>query len=81
MEELAKRKDHIITSADKGGAVVIKVTDSYIKEANLQLFNRASYKQSTRDPTLQHNRMVNQITEKFQNEITSSKNCRCSKRK
>ena len=73
MEELVKRKDHIITSADKGGTVVIMVTDSYIKEANLQLFDRASYKQSTQDPTLQHNRMVNQTIERFKNEITSSK--------
>ena len=34
MEELAKRKDLIITNADKGGAVVIMDTDRYIKEAN-----------------------------------------------
>ena len=32
MEELAKRKDLIITNADKGGAVVIMDTDSYAKE-------------------------------------------------
>ena len=31
MEELAKRKDLIITNADEGGAVVIMDTDSYIK--------------------------------------------------
>ena len=34
MEELAKRKDLITTNADKGGAVVITDTDSYIKEGN-----------------------------------------------
>ena len=44
MEELAKRK--------KGGAVVIMDTDSYIKEANRQLTEKASYKQLTHDPTL-----------------------------
>ena len=45
MEELAKRKDLIITNADKGGAVVIMDTDSYIKEANRQLSDKFSYKQ------------------------------------
>ena len=68
MEELAKRKDLIITNADKGGAVVIMDTDSYIKEANRQLSDKASYKQLTQDPTLQHNRMVNQAIERFKNE-------------
>ena len=59
MEEPAKRKDLIITNADKGGAVVIMNTDSYIKEANRHLSDKTSYKQLTQDPTLQHNRMVN----------------------
>ena len=68
MEELAKRKDLIITNTDKGGAVVIMDTDSYIKEANRQLSDKASYKQLTQDPTLQHNRMVNQTIERFKNE-------------
>ena len=68
MEELAKGKDLIITNADKGGAVVIMDTGSYIKEANRQLSEKASYKQLTQDPTLQHNRMVNQTTERFKNE-------------
>ena len=62
----AKRKDLIITNADKGGAVVIM--DSYIKEANRQLSAKASYKQLTQDPTLQHNRMINQTIERFKNE-------------
>ena len=68
MEELAKRKDLIITNTDKGGAVVIMDTDSYIKEANRQLSDKASYKQLTQDPTLEHNRMVNQTIERFRNE-------------
>ena len=42
MEQLAKRKDHIITNADKVGAVVIMDTDSCIKEANRQLSDKAS---------------------------------------
>ena len=67
MEELAKRKDLIITNADKGGAVVIMDTDSYIKEANQQLSDKASYKQLTQDPKLQHNKMVNQTIQRFKN--------------
>ena len=68
MEEPAKRKDLIITSADKGGAVVIMNTDCYIKEANRHLSDKTSYKQLTHDPTLQHNRMVNWTIERFKNE-------------
>ena len=34
MKELAKRKDLIITNADKGGAVVKMDIESYIKEVN-----------------------------------------------
>ena len=68
MEELAKRKDLIITNTDKGGAAVITDTDSYIKEANWQLSDKASYKHLTQDPTLQHNRIVNQTIERFKNE-------------
>ena len=68
MEELAKRKDLIITTADKGGAVVIMDADSYIKEANQQLSDKASYKLLTQDPKLQHDRMVNQTIQRFKNE-------------
>ena len=52
MEELAKRKDLLITNAYKREAAVIMDTDSYIKEVNRQLFDKASYKQLTQDPTL-----------------------------
>ena len=62
-----KRKDLIITNADKGGAVVIMDTDSYIKEANQQLSYKASYKQLTLDPKLQLNKMVNQTIQRFKN--------------
>ena len=44
MEELAKRKDIIITNADKGGAVVIMDVEKYINEANHQLSNKPNYK-------------------------------------
>ena len=81
MEELAKRKDLIIANADKGGVVVITDIDSYFKEANRQLSDTASYKQLTQDPTLQHNRMVNETIKVQKQEITSQKNCRWSKSK
>ena len=70
MEELAKRKDLIITNADKGRAVAISDTDSNIKETNRQLSDKANYQQLTRDPTLQHNRTVNQTIKRFKNEKT-----------
>ena len=47
MEELAKRKDLIITNVDKGRAVVIMDTVSYIKEPNQQLSDKSTYKQLT----------------------------------
>ena len=34
MEELAKRKDIIITNADKGGALIIINVEKYINAAN-----------------------------------------------
>ena len=43
-------------------------TYSYMKEANRQLSDKASYKQLIQDPTLQHNRIANQTIERFKNE-------------
>ena len=43
MEELAKRKDVIITNADKGGAVVIMDVEKYINKANRQLSDNRNY--------------------------------------
>ena len=40
IEELAKRKDIIISNADKGGTVVIMDVEKYIKEGNGQLSNK-----------------------------------------
>ena len=68
MEELTKGKDLIITNADKVWAVVIMDTESYIKETNRELSEKANYKQLTQDPTLPNNRMVNQRIERFKNE-------------
>ena len=68
MEELAKKKDLIITNADTGGTVVIMDTDNHIKKANRKLSDKTSYKQLTQDPTLQQNKMVYQTIEMFKNE-------------
>ena len=40
MEDLVKRKDIIITNADKGGAVVILDVEKYINEAICQLSDK-----------------------------------------
>ena len=45
MEELAKRKNVIITNVDKGSAVVVMDIENYINETNHQLSN----KQTTRN--------------------------------
>ena len=68
MEELAKRKDLITTNADKGWATFIMDKDSYIKEANQQLSDKASDKHLPQYPTLQHNRMVYQTIVRLKNE-------------
>ena len=73
MEELTKRKDLIITSSDKGGTVSLF---TQVATSKKQLSGKARYKQLTQDPTLQHNRMVNQTIERFKNGL----NCRWSKK-
>ena len=59
MKELAKRKDIIITNADKGGAVVIMDVEKYINKANRQLSDKRNYEMLQEDPTLQHSNFVN----------------------
>ena len=73
MEELPKRKDIIITNADKGGAVVIMDVEKYIKEANRQLSDKRNYKTLQEDPTLQHNNLVNDTIDRFKKENLLSK--------
>ena len=59
MKELAKRKDIIITNADKGGAVVIMDVEKYINKANRQLSDKRNYEMLQEDPTLQHSNFAN----------------------
>ena len=73
MEELTKRKDIIITNADKGGAVVIMDVEKYINEANRQLSDERNYKKLQEDPTLQHSNLVNNTIDRFKKENIISK--------
>ena len=72
-EGLAKRKDIIITNADKGGAVVIMDVEKYIKEANRQLSDKHNYKALQEGPTLQHSNSVNHTNDRFKKENLLSK--------
>ena len=51
MKELLKRKDIVVTNADKGGALVIMDVEKYINEANRQLSDRR-YKNNQRYNTV-----------------------------
>ena len=73
MKHLAKRRHIIITTADKGGAIVIMNTGNYIIEANRQLADKNNYKTFETDSTLQHNKMVNDTLGRLKNENLLSK--------
>ena len=68
MKHLSKRRDKIITTADKCGAVVIMGTENYIKEANRQLSDKNNYQTLQTNPILQHNKMVNDTLDRFKSE-------------
>ena len=70
LEELSKRDNIIITNADKGGAIVITDIDKYISEAQRQLNDEINYKKLQTDPTLQHNKTVNDTIERFKKDRT-----------
>ena len=59
MKHLAKQRHIIITTADKGDAVVNMDTENYIKEANCQLSDKNNYITIQTHPNLQHNKTVN----------------------
>ena len=73
MKELAKRKDIIITNADKGGAVVMMDVEKYFKEANRRLSHKRNYNTLQEDPTLQHSNLVNGTIGRFKKENLLSK--------
>ena len=61
IEELAKRKDIIITNSDKGSAVVIMEVEKYINEANRQLSYKCNYKKLQEDPMQKYSNLVNNL--------------------
>ena len=67
MKHLVKRKDIIISIAEKGG------TENYVKEPTRQLSDKKSYKILQTDSTLQSNKMVNNTLGRFKNENLFSK--------
>ena len=73
MEELAKRKDIIITNVDKGGAVVIMDIEKYINKANHQLFDKCNYKKLQEEPMPQHSNLVNDAIDRFKKQNLLSK--------
>ena len=67
LKQLEKRQDIIISNAGKGGAVIMD-TDKYIEEADRQLSDCTNYKKLQNDPTLQHNKLVNDTITRFKKE-------------
>ena len=65
LEQLPKRDDIIIINAKKGGAIVIMDIDKYIYEAQRQFNDENNYTKLQTDPTLQHDKLVNDTEEKF----------------
>ena len=68
LKELSERTDMLITNADKGGAAVILETKDYINEANRQLNVTSSYKKLPNDPTVTHNKLINDAIDRFKQE-------------
>ena len=68
MKHLSKHEEIIITTAYKGSAVVIMDTENYIKGANRQLSDKNNCKTLQTNPTLQHNKVVNNTLDRFKSE-------------
>ena len=81
-QNLSKRDDIIIATADKGGAVVIVDVGDYVQEANRQLDSKEFYKNLTIDTTelnrIKVNRTINELksshllNEQIANDLLSS---------
>ena len=73
MKHPTKGRGVIITTEDKGSAVVVLDTENYIKEANSQLFDKIIYKTLYTDRALQHDKLVNDTPDQFKNKKILSK--------
>ena len=58
LNDLKGREDIVVTSADKGGAIVISDIVEYVKEANRQLSNKDHYCKLDHNQTLEHAALV-----------------------
>ena len=58
LNNLKEREDIVITSADKGGALVISDVNDYVKEAERQLSKREHYHKMDHNPTTEHAALV-----------------------
>ena len=67
LEQFKRRNDIIITSADKGRAIVIQDVKLYIKLAERQLNNIQNYIPLPKDPTKINNFIVDKTIKRFQN--------------
>ena len=67
LEQFKRRNDIIITSADKGRAIVIQDVKLYIKLAERQLSNIQNYVSLPKDPTKINNFIVDKTIKRFQN--------------
>ena len=65
--ELKEKDDIIVTNTDKGGAVVILDEKDHEKECKKQLNNTKNYKHLQKDPTATNNKLVYNITKRFEN--------------
>ena len=63
LEQLKRCADIIITSADKGGAILVQDCQLYIKEA--ERHNTENYRPLPNDPTKINNDTVNKTIKKF----------------
>ena len=73
LQELQSRDDIVITEAGKGGALVIRDVEDYIKEGERQLHNTENYKRLNYNSTTTNNDTVNKIIKTFPKENVMSK--------
>ena len=74
ISDFSKREDLVFTKSVKGGATVILDVEDYIEKANKVLKDENYYKRISHDPTHEHMKIVNDITEIFHRQQVLAKN-------